>query len=202
MNILIVYSHPSKNSFTFQVFEKFKQGLSESGHEIIVSDLYAMDFKSDMTEEEYSREGFANTRLVVPEDIKAEQQKIEKADCMVFIYPLWWSDCPAKMKGWFDRVFTVGYAYGYDENGKPERKMKKIKYGMVICTAGHSNDFLDKAGIAESMRNIMIDDRLGVRFANKKMIVLGNTLHIKDVRGEHLKTAYETGKRIEESFSQ
>ena len=43
----------------------------------------------------------------------------------------------------------VGYAYGYDEEGNKVQKMKTIPYGLVICTAGHPNEFLDEIGIAE-----------------------------------------------------
>ena len=71
-----------------------------------------MDFKTDMTEEEYKREGLVNTNLLIPDDVKHEHKKIEKADCLIFLYPVWWSDCPSKLKGWFDRVYSVGYAYG------------------------------------------------------------------------------------------
>jgi NAD(P)H dehydrogenase (quinone) len=201
MNVLIVYSHPSKRSFTYQVFEKLKKGLLESGHDLEVSDLYGINFRSDMSEEEYNREGFEKTALPIPEDVKMEQQKIEKADCIVFIYPVWWSDCPAKLKGWFDRVFTVGYAYGYDDIGQSEQNMKTIKYGLVICTAGHPNDFLNQIGISESMRNVMIDDRLGKRFDRKEMIILGNTLNIEEVRERHLITVYEIGKGLKNYFA-
>jgi NAD(P)H dehydrogenase (quinone) len=100
----------------------------------------------------------------------------------VFMYPVWWSDCPAKLKGWFDRVFSAGFAYGV--NGKP-REMKLITYGLVLCTAGHPNQLLDEMGISKSMRNIMLDDRLGNRFERKEMVILGGTLKIEDVRQQH-----------------
>jgi NAD(P)H dehydrogenase (quinone) len=196
MNVFIVFAHPSKNSFTFQILENLKKGLKEAGHTIEISDLYSMGFQSDLTEEEYKRESVAQINLPIPEDIRIEQQKIEESDCIIFVYPVWWSDCPAKLKGWFDRVYTVGYAYGYDNTGKAIRKMKKIKKGLVICTAGHPNDFLDETGISESMRNIMIDDRLGIRFDKNEMVILGGTLNIDKVKKNYLKRAYEIGKNI------
>ena len=134
-----------------------------------------MNFRTNMTEEEYKREGFVNLELPIPPDVKEEHRKIAEADCLIFVYPVWWSDCPAKLKGWFDRVYSVGYAYGYSESSTTP-KMNPIKYGLVICTAGHPVEFLQEIGIAESMRNVMIDDRLGKRFRNKEMIILGGTL--------------------------
>lgn len=115
-----------------------------SNHQVEVSDLYEMGFSADMTEEEYEREGYANMELPLPNDVLEEHKKIAKADCIVFLYPLWWSDCPAKMKGWFDRVYTVGYAYGYNADGQKVQTMKKVKSGIVVCTAGHPNEFLEE----------------------------------------------------------
>lgn len=188
MNILIVYSHPSKKSYTWQVLQQIKTVLDEGNHSVEISDLYSMNFSSDMTESEYEREGFAQLHLPLSDDIVAEHKKIEVADCIIFLYPLWWSDCPAKMKGWFDRVYSVGYAYGYDKQGQKISVMKKVKYGIVICTAGHPNDFLEETGIADSMRTIMINDRLGKRFENKEMLILGGTLDMKNVDELHRKS--------------
>src|SRR5690606_14021140 len=121
--------------------------------------------------------------------------KLGQADCLIFLYPVWWSDCPAKLKGWFDRVYTVGYAYG---NGNSEilKKMKTINLGLVICTAGHPNEYLDEIGIAKSMRNVMMDDRLGNRFRYKEMIILGGTLDLNIVRPIHSEILESIGVRI------
>ncbi len=53
MNIFIVYAHPSENSFTFAVKEELIKSLSAAGHTIVVSDLYKMNFQTDMSESEY-----------------------------------------------------------------------------------------------------------------------------------------------------
>ncbi len=195
MKIQIIYCHPSKKSYTFEILEQLKSNLDKEKLEYQISDLYAMNFKTDMTELEYEREGFANIGLPIPNDVKVEHQKIEKADCLIFLYPVWWSDCPSKLKGWFDRVYSVGYAYA-NKNPNHIEKMKTLKYGLVLCTAGHPNDFLQEIGIAESMRNIMIDDRLGQRFSNKEMIILGGTLDKENVRQTHFEIINSIGEKI------
>ena len=182
MNILIVYSHPSRKSYTSQILELLIRVLTEQNWQVEISDLYAMNFQSNMTEKEYEREGFADMELPISNDILAEHKKIENADCIIFLYPVWWSDCPAILKGWFDRVYSVGYAYGH-KAGLPQ--MKVIKHGIVVCTAGHPNDFLTETGIAQSMQIIMLKDRLGKRFENKEMLILGGTLDIENVRKKH-----------------
>ena len=195
MKIQIIYCHPSKKSYTYQVLKQLESNLEKEELEYEISDLYAMNFKTDMTEEEYNREGFANVSLPIPKDVKEEHEKIGKADCLIFLYPVWWSDCPSKLKGWFDRVYSVGYAYGHNNSNQIDR-MKILKYGLVICTAGHPNEFLEEIGIAKSMRHVMIDDRLGKRFKNKEMIILGGTLDKEKVRQTHFETINSIGEKI------
>ena len=197
MNIFIVYAHPSQKSYTYKILQKTIKALQKENYNIVLSDLYAMNFRSDMSEEEYEREGFAKTEKPLSFDVIEEQDKIERADCIIFLYPVWWSDCPAKLKGWFDRVYSVGYAYGYNEAGEKIKCMKHIKFGLVLCTAGHPNDFLEKTGIAESMRKIMIDDRLGKRFENKEMMILGGTLEPEKNHQMHENLINEIINKIE-----
>ncbi|WP_163410504.1 NAD(P)H-dependent oxidoreductase [Flavobacterium ajazii] len=195
MNTLIVYCHPSKKSYTFQVFERLKAVLQKQNLNFEVSDLYEMNFQSDMSETEYEREGFIKTELPIPQDVLAEHAKIERADCIIFLYPVWWSDCPAKLKGWFDRVYSVGYAYGQNDLFP---KMKTLKLGLIICTAGHPNAFLNETGIAQSMQNIMLNDRLGKRFEQKEMLILGGTLELEKVIGHHMQQIEEIITKIKE----
>lgn len=182
MNVLTIYCHPSNKSYTCSILKQLQTLLAQENWNIEVSDLYAMNFQSDMSEAEYEREGFAKIDLPIPADVLAEHQKLEWADCVLFLYPVWWSDCPAKLKGWFDRVYSVGYAYGQGAKMQP---MKTIPYGAVICTAGHPNAFLEEIGMAQSMQTVMLEDRLGKRFIHKEMLMLGGTLDLEKVREEH-----------------
>ena len=182
MKVLIVYSHPSQKSYTYQVLEQLRKVLMGKAWSVEVSDLYAINFESDMSEQEYDREAFSKVDLPVARDVLEEHKKIQRADCIIFLYPVWWSDCPAKLKGWFDRVFTVGFAYKPSDNSPG---MKTIKYGVALCTAGYTSAFLNEIGIVQSMENVMLNDRMGKRFAYKEMIILGGTLALEGVKDQH-----------------
>jgi NAD(P)H dehydrogenase (quinone) len=193
MNILIVYSHPSKKSYTFHVLEQVQDECRKENWDVEVSDLYEIGFQSDMTEQEYEREAVGKLDLPLSDGIRDEQRKLEWADCVIFLYPVWWSDCPAKLKGWFDRVYTVGYAYKQTE---AFLKMKTIRYGLALCTAGYTNELLNEMGIAQSMQKIMLEDRLGIRFTHKEMVILGGTLDVDKVRQAHTEQIKQLTERI------
>ena len=97
MNVLIVYCHPSKNSFTHAVKESFVKGLESAGHHYEISDLYAEGFNPVMSEAEYIREGFYSLETPVEEDVIREQKKINRSDAVVFIYPDFWTASPAML---------------------------------------------------------------------------------------------------------
>jgi NAD(P)H dehydrogenase (quinone) len=195
MHVYIIFAHPSKRSFTFEVLRAFQNGLEEAGHTFEIGDLYEMGFQSDLDSDQYLRESSLNTDTPLPEDVKKEQEKINRADALAFVYPVWWSDCPAKLKGWFDRVWSYGYAYFY-ENGEHVISKIHIEKALVICPAGHTVEHLEETGIAESMKRIMLNDRLlGVGVKEAKMEILGGMVENKEaVRTENLEKAYRLGK--------
>lgn len=153
-NVMIVYCHPSKDSFTYQVKESFVRGLTDAGHTYTISDLYEMNFNPVISDQEYHREAFYNDEKEILEDVKREQEKINQADSIVFIYPVFWTASPAMMEGWFQRVWTYGYAYG----NAP--KMKPIDKALFLMTMGGSlNDDIRKEQV-QAMKTIMIGDRM------------------------------------------
>ena len=158
MRVFVVYAHPSEDSFTFHVKNSFIKGLEKSGHHVIVSDLYKMGFQTDMSEAEYLRESNYIETSSPPPDILAEQEKINNSDALVFIYPVFWTEAPAKLVGWFDRVWTYGFAYG-------NRTMKKLDKALIIAIAGHTIENLKEYGHLQSMKTVMLGDRLHDRVA-------------------------------------
>jgi NAD(P)H dehydrogenase (quinone) len=197
MHVYIIYAHPSKKSFCRSVLKAFTDGLKSSGHTFEIGDLYEMNFKSEMDSIQYEREVGLDPNAPVPNDVLLEQKKINKADALAFIYPVWWSDCPAKLKGWFDRVLTYGYAYFYGNNEERYTKIN-IKKAVVICSAGHTVAHLEEIGIARSMYNIMINDRLlGVGIKEARMEILGGMMPGDDTyREENLKKVCKMGKTL------
>ena len=201
MRIYIVFAHPSRDSFTWQVLQSFIRGLEAAGHEYEVGDLYEMGFKADMDLEHYLRETGGDPDAPVPDDVRAEQEKLGRADALVLVFPLWWSDCPAKLKGWFDRVFTYGFAYIYNDiDGEGTHIISKLDLAkaIVICPAGHPEEHLEEIGIAQSMRKIMIEDRLlGVGVKEARLEILGGqSLGDESVRERNLERAFELGKDL------
>ncbi len=197
MHVYILFAHPSTTSFSRSVLEAFAQGLEDAGHTYEIGDLYAMGFQSDMDVDQYHREVGLDPKAPVPEDVRLEQAKINGAEALAFIYPVWWSDCPAKLKGWFDRVLTYGYAYFYDQAEKRHTKID-IKKAIVICSAGHTVEHLEDTGIAESMRRIMLNDRLlGIGVKQARLEILGGMMPDDDsFREGNLKRAYDLGRGL------
>ena len=194
MHHYIIFAHPSHKSFTFKVMNSFIEGLIKAEHTYELGDLYSMNFKSDMDIEQYERETSGNPLSPLPADIAIEQKKVQGSDVLVFIYPVWWSDCPAILKGWFDRVWTYGYAYFYDKDDQRQSKVKPKK-AIVLCTAGHTNEDLELTEIAQSMKFIMIKDRLNnVGICDVKMEILGGTTNAsKEHLNQLLNKAYNVG---------
>ena len=191
MRVLIVYAHPSEDSFTYHVKNTFIKGLEKSGHLIVISDLYKMGFQTDMSETEYLREANYHETAPLPLDVLAEQEKINDSDAIVFIYPVFWTEAPAKLVGWFDRVWTYGFAYG-------NRTMKKLDKALIMAVAGHTIENLKEYGHLQSMQTVMLGDRLHDRVTEKKMIILdAMTKYNAKLRtakwDEHLETVYQLG---------
>jgi NAD(P)H dehydrogenase (quinone) len=197
MHVYILFAHPSKKSFNRAVLEAFTRGLKDGGHVYEINDLYEIGFNPEMDLEQYEREVGLDPTVPAPQDVKKEQEKINKAGALAFIFPVWWSDCPAILKGWFDRVLTYGYAYFYDKD-EARRTEIRIQKAIVICSAGHPVEHLEETGIAESMRKIMLNDRLlGIGVKEAKMEILGGMMPKDDThRQANLDKAYSLGRHL------
>jgi NAD(P)H dehydrogenase (quinone) len=195
--VFIVYAHPSEDSFTREIRDSFIAGLESVGHNYTISDLYKMNFKTDMSEAEYLREAYYRKEKPIPADVTAEQEKINSSDAIVFIFPLFWSEAPAKLVGWFDRVWTYGFAYG--EN----RSMKQLEKGLVLCSAGNTMEYFQRTGILGALEKVMLEDRLFDRVKSKELIILDGTSREAPLREEnknaHLQRAFQAGAKMVDS---
>jgi NAD(P)H dehydrogenase (quinone) len=78
-------------------------------------------------------------------DIAAEQRKLLAADAVIFQFPLWWFGMPAILKGWIDRVFAYGLAYGYKDAGNRYRYgdggLKGKRALLSVTVGGPATDY-------------------------------------------------------------
>lgn len=172
-NILIVHAHPEPKSLTSALKDVAVEYLREQGHEVKVSDLYAMKWKAVADEADFTEPNDPDRLIYVAEskhayaggtqsaDIAAEQEKLLWADAVLLSFPMWWFGMPAIMKGWFDRVFAYGFAYGVGEHND---KHWGDRYGegtlagrraMVIVPIGGRAPHYSERGVNGSLEDIL-----------------------------------------------
>ncbi len=141
MNVLIIYAHPNPNSFNAALRDLAVRALSQAGHSILLSDLYAMRFNPVLTTKEL---------LGDLSDIQAEMDKVRRADLLLFQFPDWWYGMPAIMKGWIERVFAYGFAY--DDEHSFESGLLRGKKAMLSLTVGAREEYFQQAPQRDLMR--------------------------------------------------
>ncbi|MEN1990085.1 NAD(P)H-dependent oxidoreductase [Paenibacillus hubeiensis] len=145
MKHLIVYAHPHTDSFNKAILNTTVDVLESKGHEVVVRDLYALNFQPVLKAEDTLAMRAGQT----PEDIAAEQKYITDADVITMIYPIWWTGLPAIIKGYIDRVFAFGFAYGANETGIV--KLLTGKKGFIINTHGTPKEIYDQIGMTDAL---------------------------------------------------
>ena len=124
MNVLIVTWHPEPSSFNGAMFRTARETLAAAGHGVACSDLHEMGFDPVSSRRNFTtvkdplylklqaEEMRASEASGFSPEIEGEIRKVEGCDLMIWQFPLWWFGLPAALKGWVDRVFAMGRAYG------------------------------------------------------------------------------------------
>jgi len=182
MNVLLVYAHPEPTSLNGTLKDFTVQRLQAAGHTVQVSDLYAMRWKAPIDGDDHpgrdpqrpfhasldSREAYANGRQ--SEDIAAEQDKLRWADTVILQFPLWWFSMPAILKGWVDRVYAYGFAYGVGEHSDRhwgdrygEGAMAGKRAMLVVTTGGWESHYAAR-GINGAIDDLLFPIQHGILF--------------------------------------
>jgi NAD(P)H dehydrogenase (quinone) len=109
MNLLTVFSHPFTDKYPAAVMNAFHEPFLEAGHSIDILDLHREGFYPRFTEEDHAHFWGG----AIPEEIASMHRRVENADRLAFVFPVYWWSMPALMKGWIERVFTGGWAYQF-----------------------------------------------------------------------------------------
>lgn len=133
MQILLVLAHPQAESFAASVALRAAAELRRRGHTVDLLDLYAEDFDPRLTARE--RRSYATERIVI--DCPELTQRLTAADALVLVFPQWWFNVPAILKGFFDRVLAPGIAFAVAPGGgRIEPRLTRLKHVVALTSTG------------------------------------------------------------------
>lgn len=126
--ILIILGHPAGESFNELILKSYHEGAIAANHEVHL--LRLDELKFDLISRRPKKSG--GEQKDIEPDLEFAQQEILWADHLVFIYPLWWGNVPALLKGFIDRSFISGFSHRYLKNGRYEKLLKGRSAHLII----------------------------------------------------------------------
>jgi NAD(P)H dehydrogenase (quinone) len=201
MRYFIVHAHHEPSSFNAAMTRAAVDALQGGGHEVVVSDLHAMSFdpvsdrrnfttvKDGTRLKQQVEEAHASALGGYAPDLQGEMDKLAWCDVLILQFPLWWLGMPAILKGWVDRVFAVGRAYGggrYFDTG-----MLDGKRAMCSITIGGPALAYTDSGIYGPMDRVLFPIHHGILAFVGLAVVEPFLVHeparlTADERGAHL----------------
>jgi NAD(P)H dehydrogenase (quinone) len=223
MKIVIIYAHPAPASLNASLLRVMVDRLEANGHSVQVSDLYAMGWKAVLDGDDFLSRGPGTTLDPLEDskrayeegtqspDIAAEQEKLLEADAVILQFPLWWFSMPAILKGWVERVYAYGFAYGVGEHSNQrwgERYGEGVMAGkraMLVVTAGGWTSHYSPRGINGPIEDLLFPIHHGILYY-PGFTVLPAFVSYRIGRGRVDATQYEAiasalEKRMDEFFT-
>jgi putative NADPH-quinone reductase len=137
MNTTIIFAHPWEGSLNRSILNKVMEKLNADGDTVTLIDLYKDNFNPVMSEKDLSLYSQGKSA-----DPKVDQYNsiLEKKKKIIFIFPIWWYDMPAIMRGFLDKVMLNNSAYTEDEKGI--YPLRNIQNTILLTTSGAPTDVL------------------------------------------------------------
>ena len=150
MKTLIIVAHPDTTSLTHHAARRLQQALStgaaEGGGVAEFVDLAAKAFDPRFSSAD--RAAYLGHGHVEP-SVFAEQQRVDRAQHLVLIFPLYWWSLPAMLKGWIDRVFVAGWAFEEEQDGRIVGRLQRLTVHLLPLS-GTSAASLNQHGYASA----------------------------------------------------
>jgi NAD(P)H dehydrogenase (quinone) len=192
MHTLIVASHPKPDSLTHAIAARIAAAIRADDPDATVelADLSAEGFDPRFTQADLDGH---RRRSPFPDDVLAEQARLDRADTLVLVFPVYWWAMPAQLKGWIDRVFSNGWAYD-DAEGRVVKKLDRLKVHLVGLGAADERTF-NKRGYTGAMKTQIdtgIFDYCGAPVVSSTLL-----LEVESVDpAAHLDAAHAIGRSI------
>ena len=193
MHALIVVAHPDPKSLSHSVAAHVAEGVSLSGpgNSFEIADLATEAFDPRFTTADIA---VHRREAPPPADVAAEQARIDRADALVLVYPVYWWSMPGLLKGWIDRVFANGWAYDEGPDTKLAKKLRHLRVHL-IAIGGASVRTYARHGYFGAMKTQVdhgIFDYCGARVVTSELLLESETQN----PASHLDTARAIGRNL------
>lgn len=154
MKHAVILAHPAHASLNAAIARTYVETAQALGHEVLVRDLYRMRF---------------DPRLHAPEipgprpprfrpDVLRERALLTDVEVFAFVYPLWFNAPPAILKGYVDRVFSMGFGFKPDFGGtRPALTGRRL---ISFTTSGAPDFWVRDTGALTALQHLF-DAHLG-----------------------------------------
>ncbi|MFE2554748.1 NAD(P)H oxidoreductase [Streptomyces sp. NPDC059352] len=189
---LLVVAHPRPDSLTAQIAGRQYARLTGEGHTVDVLDLYAEEF--DPALRPADEPDWEDREKRYSPEAHAHMERILAADDILVVFPVWWFGPPAMLKGWIDRVWNYGFAYG---RSRPRLAGKRLLWLALMGGTAQEIEDLGMEPALDLMLRVGISKFCGLPDATVG-VVHGTELNgvAKDLRADRVAELIATADRV------
>lgn len=148
MKAAVILAHPNPASFCASVSRTCVEALEALGTEVVLRDLYAMDFDPRLKAAELP----TSQGWTMAPDVIDERALLADVEHFVFVYPFWFNAPPAILKGYADRVLSMGFGYQPGSHGGDALLVGKTL--MTFSTSGAPEHWIDSTGALNTLMSV------------------------------------------------
>jgi NAD(P)H dehydrogenase (quinone) len=139
MQTTIIFAHPWHGSFNKAILDAVTNELDKQGRPYQVVDLYKDGFNPAMAETELAL--YSKGQSLDPL-VQRYQTLLKETNELILIFPIWWFNIPAILKGFFDKVMLKNFAYVETPTGL-KGLLTHIRKTTILTTSESPTIYID-----------------------------------------------------------
>lgn len=163
MKHALIIAHPNAGSLTHAVAKVYEESAAGLGQPVIVRDLYQMGFDPCLKASEIPKP----SGYQFAADVVAERKLLAEVDVFAFVYPLWFNAPPAILKGYVDRVFSMGF--GFEPGFGGSEPLLEGKQMISFTTSGAPDHWVRETGALQALTALFdrhVSEMCGLRMVD------------------------------------
>ncbi|WP_333003490.1 NAD(P)H-dependent oxidoreductase [Vibrio coralliilyticus] len=184
MRVLVVFNHPYEGSYCNAILNSVTRSLSQSGHDVDLIHLDNEEFDPVIRAQELkafalARKAPQEAQQLLSGQVMQYKERLEEAEHIVFIFPIWWELMPAMTKGFIDKLIFPSIAYNYiGESSSMYCTLSKLTGVTMITTMNTPSliyrflfgNAIKKAMLMGTFWKIGVKKRNWINFASVKSV--------------------------------